>query len=119
MGVRAGRAIQALASFLPVMIEKGDLGSHDLHRLLLGLTLVYGGAWFIPALLISDFFLLRRRLSSNDLRRFGIFTAITALAIGLVLGGMLAAIGYPVTAMVILVLGLIHRKRAVATESEG
>ena len=52
-------AIQALASMTPVMLERGDPSSRDLHRVLYGLTLVYGGGWFIPALLISDFFLLQ------------------------------------------------------------
>lgn len=104
-------AIQALASFLPVMIERGNLGSLDLHRVLYGVALVYGGAWFIPALLVSDLFLVKRTLSWRDLTRIGILTAILALVIGLVLGGMMAMIGYPATAISILVLGFVHRKR--------
>ena len=35
-------AIHAMASFLPVMLERGNLGSPDLHRVLYGVALVYG-----------------------------------------------------------------------------
>ena len=69
------------------------------------------GAWLLPALLVSDLFLVKRTLSWRDLTRFGILTAILALVIGLALGGMMAMIGYPATAISILVLGFVHRKR--------
>ena len=86
-------------------------GSRDLHRVFWGLTLVYGGGWFIPALLISDFFLMWRGLSWGDLKRYALLTAITALVIGLALSGMMLMVGYPLTAVSILVLGFLLRKR--------
>jgi len=104
-------AIQALASMTPVMLERGDPSSRDLHRVFWGLTLVYGGGWFIPALLISDFFLMWRGLSWGDLKRYALLTAITALVIGLALSGMMLMVGFPLTAVSILVLGFVLRKR--------
>ena len=104
-------AIQALASMTPVMLQRGDLGSRDLHRVFYGLTLVYGDGWFIPALLISDFFLMRRSLSWADLKRYALLTAIAALVIGLALAGMMLMVGFPLTAVSILVLGFVLRKR--------
>ena len=103
--------IQALASFSIIALRDGDLGNHNLHRLLLGLTFVYGGGWFIPALMVSDFALLRRTLSRNEFRRYISLIAITALIVGLVMPGMMVMLGYPTTALVILVHGFIYRKR--------
>jgi len=61
-------AIQAVASFGFVMLKRGSGDSPDFSRLLTGLALVYGGAWFIPSLVASDLFLLRRTLSRQDFR---------------------------------------------------
>jgi hypothetical protein len=83
----------------------------DLHRILTGLALVYGGGWFIPALLISDFLLLRRTLSRLAFARYISLVAVTALLVGLCMPGMLLMIGYPITAAAILGYGFLHRKK--------
>lgn len=46
--------VQGIAAFAGVMMRFDNLGDADLHRLFLGLSLIYGGGWFLPALLISD-----------------------------------------------------------------
>src|ERR1700758_2035168 len=46
--------IQAFASFALIMLQRKQLGSSDLHRLLLGIAVVYGCSWFVPAFLVSD-----------------------------------------------------------------
>ena len=112
-------AIQAMASFSLLMLQGGDLSNSDLHRILLGLALVYGGGWFIPALIISDLFLLRRTLSRRDLARYILWIAITALLVGLLMQGMLAMIGYPLTALAILGCGFLHRKKRDALQVVG
>jgi hypothetical protein len=56
-------AIQATASFSLIMLSVVDLRNHDLPRVLVGLSLAYGGGWFIPALIVSDLAMLRRTLS--------------------------------------------------------
>lgn len=104
-------AIQGVASFSALILRHGDLGNSDLHRILMGLALVYGGGWFIPALVISDLFLLRRTLSGHDLARYVSWIATTALLVGLVMEGMLVMIGYPLTALAILGCGFLHRKK--------
>jgi hypothetical protein len=104
-------AIQAVASMLPVMMQHGDLRNPDLQRVLTGLALVYGGGWFIPALLVSDLFMLKRRLSRRDLTSYALAIAITALVIGFLLPGMMVMLGYPLTACAILVCGFWRRKK--------
>lgn len=104
-------AIQAVAGFSFLMLHWGDLGNSDLHRILTGLALVYGGGWFIPALLISDFLLLRRTLSRLAFARYISLVAVTALLVGLCMPGMLLMIGYPITAAAILGYGFLHRRK--------
>jgi len=104
-------AIQAMASFSLLMSQHGDLGNSDLHRLLTGVVLVYGGGWFLPALLLSDLFLLRRTLSGRNFARYILLIAFTALLVGLVMQGMLLMIGYPITALAILGWGFLHRRK--------
>lgn len=97
------------------MLGVRDLASSDLRRLLLGLSLVYGGGWFLPALVVSDIAMLRRSLSVAELRRYVRLIAITALIVGLLMPGMMVMIGYPTTACTILLYGFLHRKhRSVA-----
>jgi hypothetical protein len=103
--------VQALASFSMIALHQGDQGSHDLRRILLGLALVYGGGWFIPALIVSDLALLRRTLSRNEFLRYTSLIAITALIVGLVMPGMMVMLGYPTTALTILIYGFVYRRR--------
>jgi hypothetical protein len=109
-------AIQTLASFSLIMLSVRDLSSHDLGRVLLGLTFIYGGGWFLPALVVADLGMLRRILSSSELGRYVSVIAITALVIGLLMPGMMVMLGYPLTALAILLCGFLHRKRH-ATEA--
>jgi membrane associated rhomboid family serine protease len=104
-------AIQAVVGMLPAMIQHGDLRNPDLQRVLMGIALVYGGGWFIPAFLISDLFMLKRRLSRRDLTSYALAIAITALVIGFLLPGMMVMLGYPLTACAILVCGFWFRKK--------
>ena len=110
-------AIQAVAGFSAIMFSAGDFGSHDLRRVFLGLALVYGGGWFIPALVISDLAMLRRTLARSEFGRYVSLIAITALVIGLLMPGMMVMLGYPMTAFAILLCGFFHRKRRSAQES--
>jgi hypothetical protein len=110
-------AIQILASFSAIMFSVRDLGSRDLHRLLLGLTFVYGGGWFLPALVISDLAMLRRTLTRREFGRYVSLIAVSALVIGLLTPGMMVMVGYPMTAFAILVCGFFHRKIRITEES--
>lgn len=108
--------IQAIASFSIIVLRNGDLGSHELRSTLVGLALVYGGGWFIPALVVADFTLLRRTLTRSEFRRYTSLIAITALIVGLVMPGMMVMFGYPATALAILVFGFLYRKRYSAPD---
>jgi len=71
------------------MLSSGDLGSHDLRRVLLGLTFIYGGGWFLPALVASDLAMLRRTLPGSEFGRYVSLIAMTALVIGFLMPGMM------------------------------
>lgn len=92
------------------MLSVGDLGSRDLRRVLLGLTLIYGGGWFLPALVAADLAMFKRTLSRSEFRRYVFWIAITACVIGLLMPGVMLMIGYPVTALAILLYGFLHRR---------
>jgi hypothetical protein len=104
-------AIQAIASMFPVMRQHGDLGNPDLLRIMVGLALVYGSGWFIPALLVSDLVILKRTLSGRDLAWYTSGISISALVIGLLLPRMMVMLAYPLTACAILLCGFWHRKK--------
>jgi hypothetical protein len=109
-------AIQSVASFSFLILHHGDLGNSDLHCVLKGVALIYGGGWFIPALVISDLFLVRRTLSGRDLARYILSIAVTALLVGLLMQGMLLMIGYPITALAIVACGFLHRRKQDALQ---
>jgi len=102
--------IQALAGFAVIMRWK-ELGTPDLHRLLFGIAVVYGGGWFVPAFLVSDFFFLKRELKGMDFLRYAASVATAALLIGFLTPGLLIMVGFPATAAAILALGYIWRRR--------
>jgi PQQ-like domain len=54
---------------LIIMPSVGDSGSRNQHRVLLRLTFIYGGGWFLPAIVASDLAMLRRTLSRSEFRR--------------------------------------------------
>lgn len=103
--------VQGVAAFAGVMMRFGNVGNADLHRLFLGLSLVYGGGWFLPAFLFFDLAMLRRPLSFRELRRYILLITTTAIVVGLVMPGMMVMLGYPTTACAILLHGFLHRKR--------
>jgi len=106
-------AIQAVASFSLVLLQHGDLGSPDLHRILKVFALVYGGGWFIPALVVSDLFLLRQTLSGRDFARYTLLIGLAALLLGFLMPGIVVMIGYPITAVAIVGCAFLHRKNRV------
>lgn len=108
--------VQAIAAFAGVMMRFGSLGNADLHRLFLGLSLIYGGGWFLPALLFSDLAMLRRPLPFRELRRYILLITVTAIVMGLVMPGMMVMLGYPTTAVVILLYGFLHRRHYSTVE---
>ena len=110
--------VQAVAAFAGVMLWHGNVGNADLHRVLLGLSLIYGGGWFLPALLFSDLVMLRRSLSYKELRRYTLWIAITVVVVGLVMPGMMVMLGYPTSAGAILLYGFLHRKAVSAVANE-
>ena len=91
------------------MLQRGDLGNRDLRLILAGLSLVYGGGWFVPALLIADLALLRRALSRGEVARYLSAIGVTALVFGFLMPGMMATLGYPATASAILLWGFLWR----------
>src|ERR1700752_2451236 len=109
--------IQAFASFALIMLQRKQLGSSDLHRLLLGIAVVYGCSWVVPAFLVSDFFFLKRELKGIDFLRYAASVATAAVLIGFVTPGLLIMVGFPTTAAAILALGYIWRRREKAPAS--
>src|SRR5262249_4775409 len=99
----------AVASFSLVLLQHGDLGSPDLHRILKVFALVYGGGWFIPALVVSDLFLLRQTLSGRDFARYTLLIGLAALLLGFLMPGIVVMIGYPITAVAIVGCAFPHR----------
>ena len=96
-----------------MLLERGSGDNGGFYRMLTGLAVVYGGGWFIPALLVSDLFLLRRTLSRQDFARYISIIIVIGLLAGLVMPGILVMIGYPVTAAGIVGCGLLFRKKPV------
>jgi hypothetical protein len=99
-------------------LRHGNVGNADLHRVLLGLGLIYGGGWFLPALLFSDLVILRRPLPLKELRRYILRIMLTAVVVGLVMPGMMVMLGYPTTAGAILLYGFLQRKAASAVADD-
>jgi hypothetical protein len=100
------------------MLQRKQLGSPDLHRLILGIALVYGGGWFLPALLVSDFFFLKRELEGMEFVRYAASSSATVL-IGFFTPGLLMMVGFPGTAATILVIGYIWRTEEKIAASAG
>ena len=103
---------QGAVSFVPIVVM------HPLHRddwhaiALLSLGgLVYGACWLIPAMLLSDLIFLRRALSARDIGTYLGVIAGSAAVIGITIPGSLIIVGVPVTAVTILVVGLVFRTR--------
>jgi hypothetical protein len=101
--------IQAVASFALIMLQRKQLGSPDLHRLILGIAVVYGCGWFVPAFLVSDFFCLKRELNGSDFLRYVASVASAAVLIGFCTPGLLIMVGFPITAATILAFGYVRR----------
>src|SRR5215469_8412841 len=99
------------------MLQRKQLGSPDLHRLLLGIAVVYGCSWLVPALLVSDFLFLKRELKGSDFLRYAASVAMAAVLIGFFTPGLLIMVGFPTTAAMILALGYIWRRREKAAAS--
>ena len=104
--------VQAVASFAPVMLQNGQLESPDLHHLIVGVSLVYGSAWFLPALLLSDLLFLKRRLTSRELLRYAVGIGLAAFLVGILTPGPMLMLGFPATAAVILAFGYMRRFRS-------
>ena len=86
------------------------LKTRELALLSLG-GLVYGACWLIPAMLLSDLIFLRRPLSATDMATYLAVIAGSAAVIGITIPGYLIMVGVPVTAVAILVIGLVFRMR--------
>src|SRR5262249_44917211 len=92
------------------MLQHGDLGNRDLRTLLVGISVGYGGAWFFPALVLSDVLFLRRGLSQSDYSRYVGTLALAAAGIGCVLPCLLVMGGYPLRAAAIVGCGVWYRR---------
>ncbi len=103
--------VQASASFLAVLARGAEAGA---LRLVISIAAIYGTGWFLPALLLADVALIRRSLSWKGLGSFVGLSAAIAAVIGLLTPGMMVMIGYPLTALAILLLGALLRKRVPA-----
>jgi hypothetical protein len=103
---------QGAISFVPVVATHPPHGQdwHAIALLCLG-GLVYGAGWLIPAMLLSDLIFLRRALSARDIATYLGVIAGTAAAIGITIPGYLIMVSVPITAVAILVVGLVFRMR--------
>jgi hypothetical protein len=103
---------QGAISFVPVVVMHTPHGEdwHTIALLSLG-GLVYGVCWLIPAMVLSDLIFLRRPLLARDLAIYlGVIAGSSAI-IGVTIPGYLVMVGVPVTAVAILVVGLVFRTR--------
>lgn len=103
--------VQALVSFLAIVARSAEPGT---LRLIVSIAAVYGTGWFFPAFLLADLTLIRRSLSWGGLGKFFGLCAGTAAAVGLLTPGMMVMIGYPITAVAILLLAALRRTGTVA-----
>ncbi len=101
--------VQAFVSFLFLFPRSAEPAT---WKLVLFIGTVYGTGWFLPALLLVDVALIRCVLSGPAFRSFILTVAVAAAIIGLFTPGMLVMIGYPITAVAILLLGVVRRQRA-------
>lgn len=101
--------VQAFASFSWLFVRSSEPAT---WKLVISIGAVYGTGWFLPTLLLVDAALLRRVLPSTAFRSFILTIAVAAAIIGVLTPGMLVMIGYPITALAILVLGFVRRHRA-------
>lgn len=110
--------VQGSTSFLPVVVQHGvkGVGTEGLKTFVL-ISLLYGTAWFVPALLLADWILLRRVLRTSELRNYLGVVALGALLLGLLLPGFALMIGFPLTAIVILGTAYASRKPPAAAPS--
>lgn len=100
--------VQASSSFVWLFLRNPERGVLTLAA---SIGVVYGTGWLLPAFLISDFGLIRPRLSRPELRNLASIAAGIAAIVGLIIPGMLVMIGYPVTAAAILLVAFVHRHR--------
>jgi hypothetical protein len=104
---------QGAVGFVPFVVAHPPRGQewHDISLLLLG-GLFYGLCWLTPAMLLADLAFLRRPLPPHDLVWFsGIIAGVGAI-IGMATPGYLVMIGVPLTALGIMVVGFVYRRRA-------
>jgi hypothetical protein len=96
-----------------ILISGGiqELRQWDAWRTFALISIFYGSCWFVPAVLLADLVFLRRVLRSIELKRYLRVIVICALLIGVVTPGYALVIGYPLTALAILVTGYSYRKR--------
>jgi hypothetical protein len=104
-------ALQAGTAFFTVILQLSRLDVPGFERLFLGIALVYGGGWFIPALVIADTFTLKRVLSRSECVRYILLIATTAIMAGFLLPGMAIMIGFLLTGCLMVLYGFMFRKR--------
>jgi hypothetical protein len=104
--------VQGFTSFLPVVVQHGvkSVGAEGLKTFVL-ISLLYGTAWLVPALLLADWIFLHRALRTTELRNYLGVAAMGALLLGLLLPGFALMIGFPLTAIVILGTAYVSRKQ--------
>ena len=96
--------VQGVTSILLYERNFGDLSSFAL------ISVFYGSCWFLPAMILADIILLRRALKGAEIGRYILYITICALVIGLGTPGYLLMVGYPLTAVAILVIAYAIRK---------
>jgi hypothetical protein len=96
--------VQGLTS---ILLHQRNLRALDDYALI---SLFYRTCWFLPAVILADAIFLRRALKGVELRRYVLYILICALVIGLGTPGYLLMLGYPLTAVAILVIAYSLRK---------
>lgn len=100
--------VQAFVSFSWLFLRGAEPAT---WKLVVSIGAVYGTGWFLPTLLLVDVALIRRVLSYAAFRSFILTVVVAAGVIGLLTPGMLVMIGYPITALATLLLGVVRRQR--------
>lgn len=103
--------IQGVTCIL-IYLGSQELRHWDAWRTYSLISLFYGSCWLVPAVLLADLVFLRRALRTIELMHYVRAIMICALLIGLVMPAYLLVIGYPLTALAIVITAYTHRKRS-------
>jgi hypothetical protein len=105
---------QGVPSILIYLVPQ-EIRQWDAWKTYLEISLLYGACWFVPALILADAVVWRRVLGRAELARYVRIVVICTLVIGLITPAYLLLLGYPLTAVAILIAANYCRRHPVSS----